>query len=63
MYNWNTNTSKWNKKSDSYKIWRLNQLINFGLNGEKLDLKLVRRFWDKIDTDETTRKFLDLIIW
>lgn len=63
MYNWNTDTSKWNKKSDSYKIWKLNQLINFGLNGEKLDLTLVKKFWNNITADPATKKFLRLIVW
>jgi hypothetical protein len=63
MFNWNTDTSAWDKKSDSYKVWRLEQLINFGLNGEKLDIKDVKKYWNKIETDSTTRKFLKLIIW
>lgn len=63
MYNWNTDTSKWDKRSRSYKVWSLNQLINFGLNGQKLDLKLVKKFWRQISTDPSTKKFLKLITW
>lgn len=63
MYNWNIDLSKWDKKSDSYKIWQLEQLINFGLNGEKLDLSLVRKYWAKLDLDTQRKKFLELILW
>ena len=63
MYNWNTDTSKWNKKSDSYQIWKLEQLINFGLNGKKLDLKSTKKYWRKLSLDPQRKKFLELILW
>ncbi len=63
MYNWNTSLSKWNKKSESYILWQLQQLINFGLNGEKLDLSLIKKCWSKLDLDPQRKKFLKLILW
>ena len=63
MYNWNTDTSNWNKKSDSYQIWRLEQLINFGLNGEKLDLKSTKKYWPKLSLDPQRKKFIKLLLW
>ncbi|OGG05818.1 hypothetical protein A2872_03040 [Candidatus Gottesmanbacteria bacterium RIFCSPHIGHO2_01_FULL_42_12] len=63
MYNWNTDISKWNKKSTSYKIWKLEQLINFGLNGEKLNLSLVRKHWPKLNLDPSRKRFIELILW
>ena len=62
MYNWNTNISGFKKNSDSFRIWRLNQLINFGLNGEKLDLYQVKKYWQKLDLDPQRKKFLKLIL-
>ena len=62
MYNWNTDLSKWDKKSESYIIWQLQQLINFGLNGEKLDLYQVKKYWQKLDLDPQRKKFLKLIL-
>lgn len=63
VYNWNTDTSKLRKNKTEYTIWKLNQLINFGLGGEKLDLHQVRKHWSKISTDSATAKFLRLLIW
>lgn len=63
MYNWNTDLKKMDQKSEQFKIWKLNQLINFGLNGEKLDLKLVKKFWSKLTLDPKRQKFLRLLIW
>ena len=63
MYNWNINVLKWSKKSTSYKIWKLEQLINFGLNGEKLDLLEVKKYWSKLTLDPNRKAFLNLILW
>lgn len=62
MYNWNTDVSAF-KGPEERTIWKLNQLINFGLNGEKLDLNLVKKFWSKLDLDPKRKSFLSLILW
>ncbi len=63
MYNWNTDTSKWNKRSDSYRIWEIEQLVNFGLNGEKLDFNLIKRYWPRLSLDPQRKIFLELLLW
>lgn len=63
MYNWNVDLKKWDQKSEQFIIWKLNQLINFGLAGEKLDLKLVKKYWYKLKLDPKRKKFLRLLIW
>ena len=62
MYNWNTDLNSFKSKEES-TVWKLNQLINFGLNGEKLNLRLVKKYWDKLYIDANRRKFLSLLIW
>ncbi len=63
MYNWNVDITKNNKKSEQFILWRFNQLINFGLNGERLNLKLVKKYWYKLRLDPKRKKFLHLLIW
>lgn len=58
MYNWSTDTSKLKKDPEKYQIWKLEQLINFGLNGQKLDRKLIRKYWHKLKIDQRRRKLL-----
>lgn len=36
------------KYPKDYKLWRLTQLINYGLDGEKLDKKELKEAWPKI---------------
>lgn len=49
MINWSVDEKKFKKKHPKeYKLWRLTQLINYGLDGEKLDEKEVKKAWPKI---------------
>lgn len=50
MYNWSTDEEYLKKFPEEYEKWRLLQLINYGLDGERLDLKLLKKHWEKIKT-------------
>ncbi len=51
MYNWNTDITSLKKDPENFKIWQLEQLINFGLNGEKIDLKELKKYWSQLSLD------------
>jgi len=66
MINWSTDESKFKKENpQEYKIWRLTQLINYGLNGEKLPAIDIKKNWatikDKID--KPTEAYLSFLLW
>jgi len=63
MYNWSVDTGKFAKGSKEALIWRLEQTINFGLNGEKLDKSLVRKYWQKLHLDPARKQFLKFLLW
>jgi len=63
MYNWSVDLKKLNRHPESAVIWKLEQLINFGLNGEKLDKRLVKKYWAKLHLDPARKKFLKLLLW
>jgi hypothetical protein len=66
MYNWSVDEEQFKKNyPEDYKIWRLEQMINFGEPGEKLDEKMVRRYWPKIkdNLDPYKRRFLEFLLW
>ena len=60
MYNWSTDTSKLKKNPEKYAIWRLEQLVNFGLNGEKIQKSLLKKHWHKLNIDPKRKKVLKL---
>ncbi|MFH1536298.1 MAG: hypothetical protein ABIC96_04520 [Patescibacteria group bacterium] len=66
MYNWSTDEKRFKKENPKeYKLWRLTQLINYGLDGEKLDKKEVKKAWPKIkdQLDPDRRKTIELFLW
>lgn len=63
MHNWSTDTTQLKKNPEKYKIWKLEQLINFGLNKEKINKKDLKKNWDNITIDPSRKKFLHLMLW
>jgi hypothetical protein len=66
MYNWSVDEKKFKKEDPAgYKIWKLEQMINYGEAGEKLNEKLVRKNWEKIknNLDPLYREFLEFLLW
>ena len=66
MINWSTDEKKF-KKNDpkGYRLWRLTQLINYGLDGEKLDKQEVKKAWPKIKDrlDPNTLAYFNYLLW
>ncbi|MEK6732826.1 MAG: hypothetical protein AABY55_04290 [Candidatus Omnitrophota bacterium] len=54
---------KLEKYPEKATIWKLEQAINFGLNGEKLDKTLVKKHWKNLHIDLARKKFLKLLLW
>lgn len=62
MKNWNTDTATLKKDPEKYAIWKLEQLVNFGLDGEKIKKKELRKYWDKLRLDPAKKAFLKLLL-
>lgn len=62
MYNWSVDESALKKHPKKHAIWKLEQLINFGLNGEKISRKLLKKYWNKIRIDPARRRFLHFLL-
>ena len=66
MINWSTDEKKFKKENPKeYKLWRITQLINYGLDGEKLEMSEVKKSWEYIKNkiDEPTKNYLQYLIW
>lgn len=66
MYNWSVDEKAF-KKADpqGYEIWRIEQMINYGEPGEKLNERLVRQYWGRIRDriDPAYRAYLEFLLW
>ncbi len=65
MHNWSVDIERFKKEDpEGFKVWKLEQLINYGLNDEKIDKELLMKYWDKIYIEDPFRKeFLELLLW
>ena len=62
MYNWSTDEEQLKKNPEKYAIWRLEQMVNFGIGSSKIKEADLKRYWDRIEIDESRRKFLAILL-
>lgn len=65
MYNWSVDEEKLKQEDpQAYEIWRLEQMVNFGIGKEKIKRALLEKYWDRIYIEDTYRRyFLSLLLW
>ena len=63
MYNWSVNTKELKKDKRGYKIWHLEQLINFGLGKEKIRQFDLKKYWSLLDLDPKKKRYLSFLLW
>lgn len=65
MHNWSVDTKELEKDPEKFTIWRLEQMINYGEPGEKLDEETVRKYWHTIRDriDPGYKAFLEFLLW
>ena len=62
MRNWAVDLSRFDKESPEFAIWKLEQLINFGLKGEKLDKERLTKYFYRLRIDPDKRRFIKFIL-
>lgn len=63
MHNWTVDTNQLKKDPEQYKIWRLEQLVNFGLDGQKLTKHELKKNWSELKLDPLKKAFLKMLLW
>jgi hypothetical protein len=62
MRNWSTDTEKLKRNKEKFAIWKLEQMVNFGLGGERIKKSELKKYWKVLNIDPAKRKFLSLIL-
>ncbi|EKD99731.1 MAG: hypothetical protein ACD_22C00187G0001 [uncultured bacterium] len=62
MQNWSTDEKNLKKYPEKYKLWRVENLINFGLGGEKLDGNFLKKNLDKLNIDPLKKRYLKFLL-
>ncbi len=64
MYNWSVDEKAFKEADhEGYERWRIEQMINWGLGGEKLDEAKLRKYWDKLYLDPIKRWYVEFLLW
>ncbi len=66
MLNWSTDEEELKRQSpEGHRVWRIAQLINYGLDDEKLDSREVKAVWPKIKDklDPYKARALEYLLW
>ena len=63
MYNWAVDIKTLKKDKKQYAIWRLEQMVNFGLGKEKLDRRQLKKYWPLLDLDPKKKEYLKFLLW
>ncbi len=63
MKNWSIDLKELKKHKEKYAIWKLEQMVNFGLDNEKISKKELKKYWDKLYIDPLKKKYLKMILW
>ena len=63
MYNWSTDIKKFKRHKKKYRIWEIEQMINFGLQNKKLNKDELKKIWPELDIDELKKNYLAWLLW
>jgi len=62
MKNWSIDIKELKKDKEKYAVWRLEQMVNFGLDGQKLDGRELKKYWPKLRIDPRKKKYLAMLL-
>jgi len=62
MKNWSVDEEFLKKHPKKYNLWKLEQLINFGLGNEKLPIQSIKRNINKLSIDPLKKRYLKFLI-
>lgn len=62
MHNWSVDEVALKKDPMKYRLWRLEQLINYGLDGEKINAEELRQALPKLTIDPAKKRYLQFLL-
>ncbi|MFH1838571.1 MAG: hypothetical protein ABH808_03720 [Candidatus Kuenenbacteria bacterium] len=59
---WDYKQKEFNKQAKADPVWYLERLINYGLNGQKIDKEILKKYLPILKIPENRRIFLELFL-
>ena len=64
MYNWSVDLRQFKKHKKQFAIWKLEQMVNFGLqNKEKISKVQFKKYQRFLNLDDKKREYLLWLLW
>lgn len=64
MYNWSVDLKQLKKHKKQFAIWKLEQMVNFGLQDkEKIDKAQFKKYRRFLNLDDKKREYLLWLLW
>ena len=64
MKNWSTDTIQLQKDPEAFRIWQLEQKVNFGLDeGERINEQELKQYFLKLQIDPDRRKLFEHLLY
>jgi hypothetical protein len=63
MKTWDYHPKEAEIQTQKDPVWYLERLINYGLNGEKINRKLIEKHFYQLKIPDNRRAFLELLLW
>ncbi|MDO8512315.1 MAG: hypothetical protein Q7S57_03510 [bacterium] len=60
---WDYDKNEYEKQATADPVWHLERLINYGLNGEKINRELLKKHLPELKIPQNRRDFLELLLW
>lgn len=62
MKNWTVDIKKLKKSPEDYELWKLEQMINYGLDNEKISRVFLVKNINRISIDPQKKKYLKFLL-
>lgn len=65
MYNWSVDENYLKKFPKKYRLWQLEQMLSYGLDGKRIKKRELLDNWDYLKNrlDSQRRKFIEFLLW
>lgn len=60
---WDYPKTEYKKQTQADPVWHLERIINYGLNGEKINREKLKQYLPQLKIPEDRRAFLELLLW
>ncbi|MEK7123735.1 MAG: hypothetical protein AAB851_02465 [Patescibacteria group bacterium] len=60
---WDYKPKEYKKQAEKDPVWHLERLINYGLEGKKINRELLEKYLPLLHIPDNRRAFFELLLW